>query len=162
MRKPIEAGDAAKKQYLELQVGRDSTLLLPTANVQEVLTVDASSVVPIPNMPSCMLGILNRHSRVYWVVNLAELLGLRSVDMGIHTYNVAIASADNIPIALVVYQVMGLIDIDRDRQSSKIGHMPKPLQPYLQGCTTHNNRELAVLNVKAILQSPALTDSAPG
>jgi twitching motility protein PilI len=147
-------------RYLELQVEPNTTLALSMTHVREVLTVEATSIVPIPNMPACMLGILNRHSRVYWVVDLAELLGWQLEDMGSHNYNVAIVGEESAPIAIVVYKAIGQLDIQGDCLDADVSHMPARLQPYLQSWARLSNqgnmRELGILKIETILQLPGL------
>jgi twitching motility protein PilI len=150
--KSSKVADLPPDRYLEIQADPDTTLALSMANVQEVLTVEATNIVPIPNMPACILGILNRHSRVYWAIDLATLLACQPADMVTHNFNVVIAIAGSTPIAIVVHKVIGMVS--SDRLESNVSHLPAHLQPYLQGRTVQENRELAVIKVEAILQSP--------
>ncbi|WP_019499078.1 chemotaxis protein CheW [Pseudanabaena sp. PCC 6802] len=152
--KSTKVADPPTDRYLEIQANSDTTLALPMASVQEVLTIEATNIVPIPNMPACILGILNRHSRVYWAIDLATLLACQSVDMVTHNFNVVIAIAGGMPIAIVVHKVIGMVTADR--LESTVSHFPAHLQPYLQGRALQANRELAVIKVEAILQTPGL------
>jgi positive phototaxis protein PixI len=148
--KSAKSVDLPHDRYLEIQANLDTTLSLPMANVQEVLTVEATNIVPVPNMPEYILGILNRHSRVYWAIDLATLLGCQPVDMVTHNFNVVIASTGSTPIAIVVHKVIGMVT--SDRLESNVSHLPAHLQPYLQGRVVQDRRELAVIKVEAILQ----------
>jgi positive phototaxis protein PixI len=152
--KSAKVADPSSDRYLEIQVNNDTTLALPMANVQEVLTIEATNIVPIPNMPACISGILNRHSRVFWAIDLATLLECQPVDMVTHNFNVVIVIAGSESIAIIVHKVIGMVS--SDRLESNVSHLPAHLQPHLQGLAVKDNRELAIIKPEAILQSPGL------
>ena len=72
--------------------------LIESEFIQEVLTIKATQVMPVPNKPSCIVGILSRRRRVYWAVDLAMLLGLQPLDQNIGLYEVILASVQQLSV----------------------------------------------------------------
>ncbi|ACK67308.1 CheW protein [Rippkaea orientalis PCC 8801] len=64
------------QQFLQLHLVPDTTLMLPVAQLTEVLSIPLGQIVPIPQMPSWIMGVYNWRGQVLWLVDLGELLGL--------------------------------------------------------------------------------------
>jgi twitching motility protein PilI len=138
--------------------------------VQEALIVPASSISPLPNMPAFLIGIINARDRVFCVIDLAQLLGLSTLPPNPRNYQVLVmplsaarnkANDKSSPLAikslgLAVHQVCGVDRFDNNDLRSTIGDIPTYLKSYLTGCFMEGNREIVVLDSKAIVQSPLL------
>ena len=66
-------------QFLSFHLTSDLQALILTAQLGEVLTLDANQVVPIFDRPDAVMGICNHRGEVLWVVDLAALLGLETL-----------------------------------------------------------------------------------
>ncbi|GBF81975.1 chemotaxis protein CheW [Aphanothece sacrum] len=64
------------EQFLRFDLVPDTTLMLPVAQLTEVLTVPLGQIVPIPHMPPWVMGIYNWRGEILWMVDLGHLLGL--------------------------------------------------------------------------------------
>ena len=95
--------------YLKFAINSQTLGLLESEFTKEVLTIKASHVIPVPNKPSCILGILSRHRRVYWAVDLAMLLGFQPLDPNIRLYEVILISLQDLSLALIVPDIMGVV-----------------------------------------------------
>lgn len=89
--------------YLSFSLNQQTPALLLMEYAQEVIIVPTTRLTPMPNMPECVLGLLNRRSRVLWVVNLAKLLNLPSFDPIAQQYQIIIIQSEQIKIALTSY-----------------------------------------------------------
>lgn len=157
----VEASLPPKEQdlgnaYLKLQLDRQTVAALPMDYTQEVLVVSARRLTPIPNMPACVLGLLNQRSKIFWVVDLPQLLQLSVLDTYVQQYNIAIVRSREIPLGLAVQQVKGVMRFNADAIHSPVGTVPDNLIPYLQGCISQQTDSVLVLDPVAIVSSPIL------
>lgn len=157
-RKPV--GDA----YLKFQLTRQTSAVFATPHVQEAIALPTRRLTPMPNMPPCMLGLMNRRSRVMWVVDLAQLLGIPNPDApGLRynvQHNVVLLQVGSVSLGLAIQQVKGISWIENDTIQSPIGQVSASLVPYLRGCVLQQHdqqKELVlVLDAEAIVKSPIL------
>ena len=145
--------------YLRLQLDRQTQAVLPMEDTQEVLVVPVGRIMPMPNMPACVLGLLNQRSRVFWVIDLPQMLELQALDTEVQQYNLAIVRVGNIPLGLVVEKVKGVMRFTADLMQSPIGTVAPGLIPYLRGCLLQKTEVLLVLDAEAIVRSPILHSS---
>ena len=146
------AGDA----YLRLQLNHQTPAVVAMEHTQEVLVVPAGRITPMPNMPACVLGLLNQRSRVLWVVDLPQMLDLQAFDRDVQQYNIAIVRVGSIPLGLVVQEVKGVMRLTAASLQSPIGTVAPGLIPYLRGCILQQTEVLLVLDAEAIVHSPVL------
>ncbi|MBW4471854.1 MAG: chemotaxis protein CheW [Stenomitos rutilans HA7619-LM2] len=66
----------AEEQFLRLHLVPDTKVLLSIQAVGEVLTIPVGQIVPIPDMPACVMGVYNWRGDVLWMVDLGHLCGL--------------------------------------------------------------------------------------
>ena len=144
------------RPYLQLQLEPQTYGVVPMNNAQEVFTLPARRITPMPNMPDCILGLLNQRSRVFWTIDLPQLLGMQPIDRNLQQYHLTIMRFGNIPLGTIVQQIKGVIRLNSDEIQPAAGHVTNKLLPYLQGCCRQANHTLLVLNAEAIINSPNL------
>jgi len=130
--------------------------LLESEFTQEVLTLKSSLVMPVPNKPSCVLGILSRRRRVYWAIDLAMLLGLQPLDYKIKLYEIILTSVQQLSLALVVPKILGVVHLDNEQIEHDIFSAPAVLKPYLKGYFREKGETAYLLKAENILQSTIL------
>lgn len=117
-------------------------------------------LTPMPNMPNAMMGLMNRRSRVIWVVDLAQLLELSTLDFNVQQYTVILIQIGSVPLGLAVHQVEGMIRLEADQIQSPVGQVSTALVPYLRGCALQQQEQkqeiLLVLDAEAVIQAPIL------
>lgn len=143
-------GDA----YIRFQLEPNTPAALSMAHTQEVVVIPTGRITPMPNMPPCMLGLLNWRSRVFWVIDLAGMLKLQPINTNVQQYNMAIVRVGQVPLGLVVQEVKGVMRFTSDRIQSPLGFVSAGLAPYLHGCVLQQKDVLLVLNAEAIVHSP--------
>lgn len=148
--------ESIQQPYLRLELTTNITAVLPMKNAQEVLVVSTRRITPIPNMPDCVVGLLNQRSRVFWVVDLPQMLEMPSVDRNSQQYHMAIIQAANVSLGLIVKDIKGVMRLTIEEIQSPIGNVAPGLIPYLQGCCLQQNEILLVLDPEAIVNSPIL------
>jgi twitching motility protein PilI len=143
--------------YLRLQLDAQTQAVIPMKQMQEVVVVPIERITSIPNMPDCVFGLLNQRSRVFWVIELPRLLELSPLDPQLTEYNIAIVRADNIPMGLVVQQILGVMRFSEELIQSPIGAVAPGVSPYLRGCLLQRGEGiLLVLDAIAIVNAPVL------
>ncbi|WP_434684701.1 chemotaxis protein CheW [Pseudanabaena minima] len=130
--------------------------LLESEFTQEVLTIKATHIIPVPNKPSCILGILSCRRRVYWAIDLAMLLGLQPLDQNIRLYEVILISAQELSIALVVPKIFGVVNIASDQIEQNINSVPATLRPYFKGYINEREELFYLLKAESIMRSTIL------
>jgi len=140
--------------YLEIQVSQN-TFLIPIASTQEVLNVAASLVVPVANMPKSVLGLLNHRSRVYWTLDLSEVLKLSTPSglgdssvANLAKYPIALMAVKDEVMAIAAEKINGIHKLSAPTQPLD-AETPKNLRPYLEGYIDN----IGVLNADALLKS---------
>jgi positive phototaxis protein PixI len=142
--------------YLRLQLDDRNHAALSMEFAQEVSIVPATRLTYMPNSPLCMLGLLNQRSRVYWVVDLPQMLGLEPLASDTQQYNIAIIQARNVSLAVAIKAVQGVKRFVKESIQSPIGTVDPHLTPYLQGCIPQDREAILILDAEAIVNSPIL------
>ena len=106
------------QQFLRFDLDSEIRVMLPIAQITEVLKIKFAQIVPIPQMPPWVMGVYNWRGDILWMVDLSYLLGLKSWDrqIGFSDCNVVILSPnraipqakDDLHLGLVVYRVEDL------------------------------------------------------
>ncbi len=149
-----------ERSYLKIQLDEQTAAVLPMTHVQEALIVPVGRVTSMPNMPACVMGLLNQRSRVLWVVALPQILGLHHLDIDIQNYNIVIIRVGNIPLGLAVWQVKGVVRFGSNLLQSPAGTVTPELLPYIQGCILQSTEVLLVLDSEAIVHAPILKSNS--
>lgn len=145
-------GDA----YLKFQFGQQTSAVLPMSQAQEVFVLPVGHLTPMPNMPPYVMGLLNRRSKVLWILDLAKMLGLPEIETNIQHYNSVILNIGSISLGVIVEVVEGVIRLTPDNIQPPIGQVASGLLPYLGGCVLLEKEILLVLDAETIIRSPLL------
>ena len=141
--------------YLSFYLNQQTPALLLMEYAQEIIVVPLHRITPMPNMPGCVLGLLNRRSRVLWVVNLAQLLELPIAVPMAQQYQIIIICVGQIKLGLVAQSVKCVTHFPQHSSQTPI-NLSSSLAPYVSGCMPQGNETLIVLNAEKIATSPNL------
>lgn len=147
---PKNLGDS----YLKFQFGQQTPAVLSMRQAQEVVVVPVERLTPIPNMPAYVMGLLNRRSRVLWMIDLARMLGEPGVEINVQHYNIIIISDGKASFGVIVQAVEGVVRLTQESIQPPIGQVDLSLLPYLRGCVLQEQEILLVLDAEALLHSP--------
>lgn len=157
----IQARQSEKKlgvPYLRFKLTPQINALLPLQDTQEVFVLPYGRIAPIPNMPDGVLGLFNQRGRIFWIVDLAQILQLTPLDDNRQQYNIALIKVGQISLGLAVEKVQGVIRLTAEAIQPFKGKVDARLSPYLQGCVLQGNEAVLVLDTEAIV-SPAVWQS---
>lgn len=144
--------------YLHLQLDGATSALFPMQYAQEVLVLPGQRLTAMPGMPRGVLGLINRRSRIYWLADLALVLGLSPLASHLREYNVALVRIGPMAIGLAVQQVKGVVRFPAHVIQAPEARSPG-LDPYLQGVILQPAPGFWVLAAEAIARSPLLAPS---
>ena len=145
--------------FLKFQLASQVPAMFPARVVQEAAFVPTPRITAMPNMPACMLGLINRRNRVLWVVNLMRLLGLPLPERSSQQYSIVTIQINNSPLALKVEAIDGIVHIPHETIQPPPSHANPAVLPYLQGSAIYQDESILILDAEAILQSSALQPS---
>ncbi|MGL4620428.1 chemotaxis protein CheW [Chroococcidiopsis sp.] len=157
----------ADEQFLRFYLEPDTAALLPVTQLLEILKLSAEQIVPIPHMPSWVMGVYNWRGEILWMVDLAELVGLTAGDRyqtsNVLTYTAVVLQAnlcDRLPAPTAETQTIGLVieridDIEWCNpdtiQPPPFTAVSTPFAPFVRGYKLSGDSEMtAILSVKAI------------
>lgn len=148
--------DSSLETYLKFAIDAQTTGLIESEFAQEVLTVKGGLITPVPNKPSCVLGILSRRRRVYWAVDFAMMLGLQPLEQNILLYEVILLSAQSLALALVVPKIFGVKRVAERDFETNINKFPLVIKPYVKGYVSDAGETCYLLKAENILRSTIL------
>ncbi|MFB8790672.1 MAG: chemotaxis protein CheW [Potamolinea sp.] len=148
--------------YLKFQFGQQTPAVLPMSRAQEVVILPVGRLTPMPNMPPYIIGLVNRRSRVLWMVDLAMMLGLPPVETNVQHYNIVIISNGSTTFGVIVQAVEGVLRLMPENIQSPFGQVSVDLVPYLRGCVLQEKEVLLILDAEAICRSSFLQNAADG
>ncbi len=61
-------------RYLKVDLDAHNSALIALEDIRESMQTSIHSVTPIPNMPTCILGLMNARNQVLGLVDLALLM----------------------------------------------------------------------------------------
>jgi positive phototaxis protein PixI len=152
--------------YLRFQLTPEIPALLPMARVQEALLVPATAISPLPNLPAFTIGMMNARDRVFWVVDLGQLLGLPPIPTNPRDYQVVVMqlaetdaesvdstdSSNEPSLGLAVSRVRGVARFESQHLQPAVADVPECLQPHLLGSFIEADKQILVLNPVTISQ----------
>lgn len=142
--------------YLRFKLNRQTPALLSMRHTQEGIIVPVEAVTAMPNMPQCILGLMNWRSHIVWAIDLPKMLNLEYIDSRLRSYSVIIIRVESLVLGLVVQEITGTAKFTPDYIHSPVGQIASSLVPYLRGCVIQEQEVTLVLDAQAIAQSSIL------
>ncbi len=148
------------ESFLRLQITPELTVAIALDWVEETRLVMAQDLTPIPNMPSHVLGLISTKGQVFWLLSLAQLLGLPPEQENLQRYEVAIIRAfvgadqpEELFLGLAVQQIKGSIRLGVKEFVPIDDTVAPTIAPFLIGYAAKAEGSLLILNPE-ILSSP--------
>jgi positive phototaxis protein PixI len=132
----------------------EETALLPLEEITEIIRLNMTEILPVPEMPNCVLGICNWRGEMLWLVDLNHLIGGTSMILTPTTNPVAmVIQVNEQAVGLVVSQVHDIELHDLQQlQPVVAGLFPPQILPFVKGALLGGSG--IVLDVSAISQCP--------
>lgn len=160
--KPEQEKTPELHKFLRFKLADTDVGLLPVEGVLQAIQVDLADILPVPQMPSCVMGVYNWRGDMLWLVDFQHLLGLKSLLSSENSRSNAITcmaiviEINNRIMGLVVERVEDIEERDRfQMQSLAAGLFSADLQQFLQGYFVNSeNQMLMVFSGEAIVDAP--------
>jgi positive phototaxis protein PixI len=147
----------AGEMFLSFTLDRQTTAVVPMQQTQEALVLPAERVSVVPNLPASVLGLFNRRSSLLWLVDLPQLLGLEPIDRYTHSYDLVLLKVGEVPLAVAVKEIQGVVRFSLDEIKSPIGSFNPAFTPYLRGWILKEQELVLVLDPEAIINARELS-----
>jgi positive phototaxis protein PixI len=138
-----------RQEFLKFHLLPETTVLVPINQLIEVITVPFNQVIPIPELPSWVMGVYNWRGKILWLIDTGDLVGLGAKSEALslnNTYNVVVLKSEDTATTTTgndfSYKTLGLV-VDRVEEiewcySSDIQTPPSTgvnpgFLPFLQG-----------------------------
>lgn len=124
--------------------------LLEAEIVTEVITISPKELLPVPQMPYCVLGIYSWRSEMLWVVDVENLLGYppslsEDADEN-ETILVMVVQVQGQSMGLVVSRIDNIIEQNLEQfKSSSAEIFSEDIMPFLSGYFTDENNNIIML-----------------
>ncbi len=154
-----DATQTNKEKFLHFNLSQEVAALVKVEDIAEVLHISGSEILPIPQMPECVLGIHNWRDEMLWTIALDNfLLGIPpriSDRFSISKMSLIVAVIDRQYLGLVVTQINDIEWHDLDSiQPPRAQLFPAKLLPFMGGYVSDSGTIL--LDARAIAYSPLL------
>ena len=67
--------DEDGQRFLRFSLNQEVNGLLPLGDLQEVVNINLKNILPVPEIPQSILGIINWRGRATWILDLSNLGG---------------------------------------------------------------------------------------
>ncbi|MBD0344676.1 MAG: chemotaxis protein CheW [Coleofasciculus sp. Co-bin14] len=145
-----------RQRLLRFPLSPRESALLPLDQITEILRLNVADILPVPEMPSCVLGICNWRGEMLWLIDLNHLVGCPPVlNQGqVSASPVAmVVQVNDHSIGLVVSQVNDIELHELEHlQPAAPGLFPPKLLPFVLGALP--GVKGSVLDITAIARSP--------
>jgi positive phototaxis protein PixI len=150
-------------QFLSFSLPSDIQAMLPTANMTEILTLSASQLVPIANMPPEVLGVCNWRGEVLWLVDLGAIIGTEPMLRQVYrqpSVQVIVIHHQGCVLGLVVEQINEMLRYSTDDIHPVLATDSAKLSAHVEGCwLAEQGRAFWLLNCVSLIDA-FYTDSA--
>jgi positive phototaxis protein PixI len=136
------------QQFLQFKLLPDTNVLLPLAQMVEVLSLPVMQVVAIPDLPEWIMGIYNWQGQILWLLDLGSLIGLPPIYGQTTNYTVVVIneSTTGMELGLLVQRVEDIEWVDPDLiESPPESETRVELLPFLRGFLFNVREELMVV-----------------
>jgi positive phototaxis protein PixI len=142
--------------YIKFWLDPQTPAVLPMQDIQEVVTLPAERLTAMPTMPMAMLGLINRRSRVLWLVDLGLLLGRSRLESNLREYDLIVVNSDGITLAVAVHKLGGMVWLKPETIQPVPDHLTGDGLSHLEGCIIQPQEVLWVFKAVSIVRSPIL------
>lgn len=144
-----------RQRFLRFSIAGELSGLLPLHQILEVMQIALDDIFPVPDMPSCILGVCSWKGETLWLVDLDHFVGhaplYQPSQLAEPPMAIVIQSAGR-SLGLVVERV-GEVDLfDKEKIRKEPGLCSPRLEPFVLGyCPSQGG---IVLDVVSIIDAP--------
>ncbi|MBE9013828.1 chemotaxis protein CheW [Pseudanabaenaceae cyanobacterium LEGE 13415] len=141
-----------RERLIRFSIDEQNSVLLPLKQLTEILNIEASEILLIPEMPRSIIGICTWRTEMLWLVDLNQYVGQRShCDRSDRLTILVMQQQHALGLAISQVHDIELHDLGR-LQPPPIGLFSPELLPFIQGVLPGSSD--AVLDLNPLLDSP--------
>lgn len=144
-----------RQRFLRFTLAGKDDGLLSLQQISEVMQIELEDIFPIPDMPSCILGVCSWQGETLWLIDLDHFVGhtpLYQQSQLAEPPMVIVVQFEGRSLGLVVEQVGDIDFFDIEKIWKETGLCPPSLEPFILGyCPSQGG---IVLDVSAIVDAP--------
>jgi len=145
------------KHFLVFPLGITEKAAIAIEEIIEVFQLSFREVVPVEEVPTCVLGNYEWRQEKLWLVDLENLFGLTPMEYTTTKFMTIVIKNHNKFVGICVRKLLDLKQLNpRDIQSPNPNLFRSDLLPFLQGYFLEQNQDaLTILNPQTITQLPS-------
>lgn len=146
-----------RRRFLRFTLSQRNDILLPLDQILAVLQLPLAEIFPIPDVPSCILGICLWQGKTLWLVDLNQMVGylpLCQQPQSLMMPIVIVIQHEGRSLGLVVEQVGDVDLLDEKKIYMELGLCPPSLEPFISGYCPQSGG--TVLDAAAIINASLL------
>lgn len=116
-----EEQEQETQQFLSLYLTSEKKALLPTEQLVEILNLDFSGILPVPDTKNSVIGVFNWRQQITWLIDVAAALGLKSLlSQRNLSQNAIVIKARDHKLGIAVKEIGQMIRCQPDRTTEMI------------------------------------------
>lgn len=149
---------SSSEQFLCIEVTNTLQVMLPTSQLSEIITLEPTKILQIPDMPGAVAGIFNWQGEILWLIDMAYMMGFEPIlylrfDEQQKCRVVLVKSREN-NLGLLIKKVGKLTNCEPENLSFVA---PKNIHSSLEKCTKGSwknpaGETLMILDIEAIIK----------
>lgn len=154
--------------YLSFLLDPQTPALISTQHSHEVMDIFADQITAMPAMAAGILGLFNRRGHIFWIVDLAQMLGLPPLPPELDTYSVIVLrvpvqpseraattllQSDYVLMGFAVHHMRGSVRLSQSLLQPSPEQFSSTLAPCVTGLVLHQEELCLVLDAEAIAQA---------
>lgn len=155
-------------EYFYIQLST-TELLLPLEHTEGAIALSSVQICPIPGIPNSVLGVVNQHGKLLWVLELSNLLGLGQTSTITPKYNItAVVLTDQAgaqlgdrsrQVACVVSFLKGIVVLNTEQFKPVPADYSPLFRSFLSSVVEIEQSLVSILNVNAVFTTLANLDN---
>lgn len=146
------------KKFLIFNVATKDRAGVLVDSITEVFQVSLADILPVPDVPGCVLGIYNWRGEMLWLVDLEYMLGyppLTPAASSLPTLMAIVLQTPGKSLGLVVRQLIDIEWLDIEQMKAVNPELfSRQILTFLQGYFINDSNEIIMsLDDKAIIQA---------
>jgi positive phototaxis protein PixI len=144
-----------RQRSLRFVMGAQDSAIVPLEQITEILHIEIAKILPVPEMPSCVLGICNWQGEMLWIIDFCAFAGYSPLqpDSASPFLAVIVVQVNHYSVGIGVPEISDIEFHDLQRLQPVVpGLFPPGLLPLILGLLPEHNN--VVLNLKAIADCP--------
>lgn len=138
----------SEQKLLSFKLGEKDVAGIPLESIIEVFPFSLKEILPVPEVPECVLGLYNWRGEMLWWVDLEHMLGmppLTNSSNSVSTHMAMVIQVQEKTLGLLIRELLDIELLDlRQIKTPTLGLFPGQLLPFLAGYFLDENQETLI------------------